>query len=619
MRKQEFVMVKRKTFSAVKLLFIVSATFTVIFFFVGCATVPIPERPGTVLRDDYSVVKTYASSLIEQEMKKNRITGLSIALVDDQRVVWSSGFGYADKSRDIKATADTMYFVGSISKLFTATAVMQLAEKGMIDIDAPVQTYLPELRIKTRFPNAGPVTIRGMLTHHSGMPSDYYKGWVLGMEPSAQDADAFMELAGQLGDEYIASPPDRVMSYSNLSYSLLGAVVSRVSGEDFPGYVDRHILEPLGMTRSSFLMKDKFVPYLSEGYLGRRDKGHVYIRDLPAGSFLSSANDLARFMMMTFSEGRAGGARVLKSDTLSEMLRPQNTGVPLDLDFRIGLCYWLSASQEFDSVRVASHGGDIYMFHAMLSTLPDQRLGVAVLSNSATSSVAVSKVASEVLKLAYEVKTGIRLPDARKADIISPDEEEMESIAGFYAGSFGLMEVRVKNGSLKMSLFGMPLDLIARADGTFSLDFKLLGFIPIDIPLLDVIEVSFREIEGKSYMGYKMEGVTMGVAEKFEPEFVPEIWRKRAGNYSIIDEKGNPDRETRLFIRKAALTYDSSTGLFMLGLAVQGSKLSFPLSFINNSEAVTKGEGRNLGETVRAVERGGDTYIYYSGLIFKQR
>jgi hypothetical protein len=380
-----------------------------------------------------------------------------------------------------------------------------------------------------------------------------------------------------------------VFSYSSLSYSLLGAVVSRVSGEDFSGYVDRHILEPLGMSHSSFLMKDEFKPYFSEGYIRGRDKGHVYLRDLPAGALFSSADDLARFMKMIFSDGSAGDTRILKPETLSEMLEPQNTDIPMDLDFRIGLTYWLSASERFASVRIARHGGDIYVFHSMLNTLPDHKLGVAVISNSATSAVIVTKVASEVLKLAYEVKTGIRLPEARKAEIIDLEKEEMISLTGFYAGSFGLMDVRLKGKGLKTSLFGIPVALVPRADGTFSLSYKLLGFIPMDIEFLDVLDVSFHEIEGKSYIGTKKDGVTMGVAEKFKPEAVPEMWRKRVGRYAIVDDEGKRDKETQLFIQKAGLTHDKRTGVLLLDLVIQGSKMSYPLTVINDNEAVTTG------------------------------
>jgi hypothetical protein len=162
----------------------------------------------------------------------------------------------------------------------------------------------------------------------------------------------------------------------------------------------------------------------------------------------------------------------------------------------------------------------------------------------------------------------------------------------------------------------MPVDLVPRADGTFSINYKLLGFIPLDIEFLDILDVSFHKIEGKSYMGTNMDGVTMGVAEKFKPEVVPEVWRKRVGRYSIVNDEGKPDKDTQLFIQKAGLTHDKRTELFLLDLVIQGSKISYPLTVINDNEAVTTGVGRNLGETIRAVDTGEGTYLYYSGLTF---
>jgi CubicO group peptidase (beta-lactamase class C family) len=121
----------------------------------SCSTVP--ARPADALPGDYEYTKQYLSWLIQKEMKKFDVTGLSIALVSDQRIVWAEGFGYADKANTIPATSLTIYRAGSIAKLFTTAAVMQLAEQGRIDIDKPLQTYLPQFSVKTRFPASGPI------------------------------------------------------------------------------------------------------------------------------------------------------------------------------------------------------------------------------------------------------------------------------------------------------------------------------------------------------------------------------------------------------------------------------------------------------------------------------
>jgi CubicO group peptidase (beta-lactamase class C family) len=162
----------------------------------GCSTAPV--KPESAALGDYEYTKQYFSRLIKKEMKSHNIAGLSIALVDDQRIVWAAGFGYADKANNLPATPETVYGVGSISKLFTATAAMQLAEQGKLDIDKPLQTYLPEFSMKTRFTDPGPVTPRSIMTHHSSLPSDLRKGmWSKNPEP-------FTSVVDRIKDEYVA-------------------------------------------------------------------------------------------------------------------------------------------------------------------------------------------------------------------------------------------------------------------------------------------------------------------------------------------------------------------------------------------------------------------------------
>lgn len=150
-------------------------------------------------------------------MQQKNIVGLSIALIDDQTVVWSQGFGYVDKAKGVKADGDTIYRAGSITKLFTATAAMQLTEQGKLDIDALIQTYVPNFSMKSRFPEAEPITPRLLMTHHSGLPTDHFKGWFT-------DA-SFSEMVENLQDQYVSYPPMRLLNYSNIGVSLLGTEI----------------------------------------------------------------------------------------------------------------------------------------------------------------------------------------------------------------------------------------------------------------------------------------------------------------------------------------------------------------------------------------------------------
>ena len=207
----------------------------------GCFHSP-PPKPETRLPGDYAYTKEYIRWFVQQQIKKHDVTGVSLALVDDQRVVWAEGFGYADKAHNLPATPDTLYRAGSITKLFTATAMMQLVERGLIDLDQPITTYLPEFSFKTRFPDAPPITLRHILTHHSGLPRDIARGmWSSTPQP-------YTTVLDDLTTSYVLHPPNYIFSYSNLGMTVLGQVIERMSGEPYATYVSRAILNPVGMT-----------------------------------------------------------------------------------------------------------------------------------------------------------------------------------------------------------------------------------------------------------------------------------------------------------------------------------------------------------------------------------
>src|SRR5512142_199608 len=294
----------------------------------ACSTPP--QKPLNPARGDYSYTRQYMTWLIEKEMSDADVTGLSIALVDDQDVVWAQGFGYADKAAGIKATPDTVYHLGSIAKVFTATAAMQLAEQGKIDIDQPLQKYLPEFSIRSRFGDTRGITPRNIMTHHSGLPGY----WVRGM--ADRHPAPFEEQVTAVRNEYVATPPNTVFAYSNLGVSLLGAAIGEVSGDCYAGYMNRYLLQPLGMTRSEFAAR---IP--GKAYKDGKEVEAIPLRDLPSSSLISSANDMTHFMQMLFADGRCGGRQIVRPETLREMFKAQNANVPLDFDFRLGLGWML--------------------------------------------------------------------------------------------------------------------------------------------------------------------------------------------------------------------------------------------------------------------------------------
>ena len=172
----------------------------------GCTGTP--SKPHTLATERYETTRTRMAAMIPEQMEAYGVTGLSIALVEDQNIVWAAGFGYADEAQDIPATPQTVYRAGSIAKLLTSLAVMRLEEQGKLDIDQAMLAYLPRFAVKSRFSAIDPITPRNVMSHHAGLPCDLSKGmWT--------DAKLTEVLDG-LRDEYLAYPPDYVFAYSNV-------------------------------------------------------------------------------------------------------------------------------------------------------------------------------------------------------------------------------------------------------------------------------------------------------------------------------------------------------------------------------------------------------------------
>jgi CubicO group peptidase (beta-lactamase class C family) len=323
-----------------------------------------------------SDLSAFLDGYVPVEMDRAGVAGLAVAVVADGHVVLARGYGSADRARRVPVSAErTLFRIGSISKLFAWTAVMQLVEQHRLDLDADVQRYVD-------FPlPAGPgrpVTMRDLMTHAAGYEETVRGMWAVDGEP----AD---DLRGYLVAHAPARifPAGRVVAYSNWGATLAGYVVQRVSGEPFARYVDRHVLQPLGMARTSFAqpLPAAIAGDASAGYAEAADpaKGFETIRVAPAGAASSSAADMARFMIAELGDGSVdGGARILRPETIAQMQAPQFRPAPQVP--AMGLGFWQDGG--FDE-RVVGHGGDTQWFHSGLYLLPGRHVGVFVSQNSA--------------------------------------------------------------------------------------------------------------------------------------------------------------------------------------------------------------------------------------------
>jgi len=569
----------------------------------ACSTPP--QKPAGTTRGDYGYTREYIAWLIEQEMDDADVTGLSIALVDDQQVVWAQGFGYEDRAADIKATPDTVYHLGSIAKVFTATAAMQLAEQGKLDIDQPLQKYLPGFSIKSRYGDTGGITPRNIMTHHSGLPGY----WVRGM--SERHPLPFEQQVTAVRDEYVAAPPDTVFAYSNLGVSLLGATIGELGGECYASYMNHYLLQPLGMTRSEFAAR---IP--GKAYKDGKEVEAIPLRDLPSSSLNSSANDMTHFMRMLFADGKYEGRQIVRPETLREMFKAQNTNVPLDFDFRMGLGWMLSGVDVPHAGVVASHGGTTLNYHTMLALLPEHKLGVVVLSNSANAQGVVAKVTEETLKLALEAKRGIAQPERTFVEPkrVPLTEADLRDYAGYFETLIGLVKVENRDDELIAELMGFDFELVKHEDGEFGVRLKLLGFIPVANQQMKEMNLSLHRINGREVLAYSKNGQAMLIGEKLHPQPLPAYLNEYVGEYDFVNPHDGPMPENIRVVREGDLLIGEFTFPGKPGFVFRTAFL--PAA---TGELVMAGIGSGKGETLHLKKSGGELRMAFSGFELRKK
>lgn len=319
------------------------------------------------------------SAWVESQMAYAGLPGLSAGIVHDQTLVWARGFGYADVEGRAPATPETLYRIASITKLFTSTAIVQLRDAGRLRLDDPVETHLPWFRLERRVADATPITIRHLLTHTSGLPRE--AGFPYWTDSSFPTID---EVREALGRQAAVLAPDTAWKYSNLALTLAGEIVSAASGVPYPDYIQRHILDPLGMRDTLVRTPAPDHPRLARGYGRRLPTGPRTLRPLtdargltPAANMTTSVRDLARFAMLQFRDGPAGGAQILAGPTVREMQRVHW----LEPDWQAGWGLGFRIVRQDGRTRVG-HGGAVSGYRTQLWCLPADRVAVVVLSNA---------------------------------------------------------------------------------------------------------------------------------------------------------------------------------------------------------------------------------------------
>jgi len=448
---------------------------------------------------DCSAVVPALERDIRQEMRAWNIGGVAVALVDDQRVVYAAGFGEAKR--------DSVFRVGSISKLFNAVAVMQQVEAGKLDLDAPIPQDLLPLN---PFPGAPAVTLRQILCHRSGLQRESPVG---GYFDDSQPSLA-ATVASVRGCVLVTRPGEKTR-YSNIAPSIAGRLVERASGQGFEDYQRKRVLGPLGMTNSAWTLararRDRLVPShmrVADGRGGwkRRSAPVFDLGTQPAGNLFSTVEDLARFASALL----AGGAGLLKPETLQEMWRPQLTTDQegFGLGFIIG---------KFRGHRTIGHNGAVYGCSSLLVLLPEQKLATVVLGNEDIVNGRIRHIGDTALGLLLAAKFGEKPPPVAK--VSSP--ENLARFAGDYESQSFWAHLEVRGGRLRGVISGQPTQFVPAGELKFTADSRMD----------DALSVVFEQDAGGAIPGFKYGLIQHFVRVPRKTPRLPPEWRAWVGRY----------------------------------------------------------------------------------------
>jgi CubicO group peptidase (beta-lactamase class C family)/D-alanyl-D-alanine dipeptidase len=435
-------------------------------------------QPNIAAEGRYGRVAELLDSMITHEMRDKDIPALSIALVDSQRVVWARGFGWADSANGVRATAATMYRVGSVSKLFTDLAVMQLVERGALSLDSDVQRYLPSFR--PRNPYARAITLRQLMAHRSGLvrepPTGHY------FDSSGVSLGATLR---SLNGTALVFPPESTTKYSNAGIAVVGYVLERARGEPFARSVKRAVLDPIGMQESAFQPTPAVRARLSRGQMwtlhGRTfDAPTFELGMAPAGSMYASVLEMTSFIRVLLR----GGDGLVQRATLDTMWTPQYVAPGTATGFGLGFAIAAEGGE-----RLVRHGGAIYGFATELMVMPEAQLGVIVAAAKDGANVVAARIATAALAALRAQRDGRVLPAPQRTRAVAL--AVAQRAAGSYGGSTGSMTLVRYDSSLYLHANGSsaPSRLRLLSGDTLIVD-DALRFGPRVVLRGDTIEVA---------------------------------------------------------------------------------------------------------------------------------
>ncbi|MDH5033993.1 serine hydrolase domain-containing protein [Chryseobacterium cucumeris] len=545
-----------------------------------------------------------SDEFFNKNLQQNKnIVGLSAAIIVNDSVIWSNGFGYADKLNKVPMTANTVVNMGSITKTFTSLSVMQLQQKGSLNINDPLNSYLTDFRPKTKNINIKDITIRSVLTHTSGIQPDIWKN-------SDLRSGKYTDVLDYINNTYITYPPGMVGLYSNAGYNILGTLVKAVSKQDYAAYVHQNIFAPLGMSQSGFAM-DR-LQYRSKIYLGGNEVEEYELRDIASGGIYTNINDFSKYAIELMKAYNGESSSIIDSPTIREMFSLQNQNVPIESNKK-GLGWFMFKN---DSNFAVYHAGSAGFAQAKLLLIPKSKFAVIVMTNSAEGGAIAEEFCFSFLNK-YQLSISDLFPAPITGKIhssstpIKLSRHSLKRNLGNYAQDEGYIKVILEKDRLR---------LIDGERQYFLTPLSRNEFLPIEIfPNDSLVERSnkrfvFKKVNNENFLFQRIGDREYESGLKLK-NVDRSVWENKTGKYKhfgyqmlIGDTKF---KEVEIYI--------SEDNVLMMKLTTFGSVRHIPLRIIAPDHAVTCGINAGFGGfNVSFFEKDDQKVVDFAGLTFRK-
>jgi CubicO group peptidase (beta-lactamase class C family) len=560
------------------------------------------ESSQAQTKQGYSELIIECEDIIQKRMSLDNIAGVSVAIIINDSVILKKGFGYADKANNIPMTENTVVNIASATKTFTALAVMQLQEKGLLDINKSLKKYLPQFNPFTRGENLDDLTIKSVITHSSGIQTDVLKNTDSG-------SGKYTDVLGYINESYLLYPPGLVESYSSAGYNILGHLVKQVSGQDYPDYIHKNILMPLGMSNSGFLADS--LKGRTRVYSGGEVLHDYGFRDIASGGIYTSINDFIKYAKELMHAYNGINSSLISTPAIKEMFTLQTGNVMIESNKK-GLGWYMFKN---DSVFAVSHSGDAVTGHAEICLIPAKNTAAIILINSAEG---------ESLKRDFSFnfisKFGLNVPDIIPPPVIKEIHNEITPVdlparilkkhTGDYSEGFSYITVFLDHGNLSIEKDGKQYILKALSENEF-VPYEIIGQDSMTIKekerycFMDYgnFHILFhKEGNKESRLGYKLN------------TFDTSSMIKRLGPY---EHYGYQLLMGDTKFKGAELSLDNDRILTLKLIAYDG-EYPFQLNVISDEYAITSGLGTGYGFTVRFTDDKDYDIVDFGGITFRK-